>query len=139
MQEASAFEGEQSLSHPEDQVYAIFDDVNKGRAAVTALNRQGIEPEKIGFLVGDQGSAKLDAATGKAGFLSRVAHMGLEMGDRDADYLSQYQKALSEGCAVIAVVVRDRNHKLEIRDLLKAYGARAITYFGQLSTEVWEA
>jgi len=39
---------------------------------------------------------------------------------------------------VIAIVVRDGEIKSRVRDLLKTYGAYAITYFGLLATEVLE-
>ena len=55
-----------------------------------------------------------------------------------AKYLAFYRRALLEGCAVIAVVTHDDASRTQVRTLLKAYGADAMTYFGQFSTEIWE-
>jgi hypothetical protein len=138
MDEATDFEDEESLGHPRSQVYATFHDEETARRAAKELNQIGIEPAGIGLLVGNEDAAKLDAATGEHGFLAKVARMGLEMGDTDTDYLAYYRRALLEGYAVIAVVTHDDASRTKVRTLLRTYGAHAMTYFGQFSTEVWE-
>jgi hypothetical protein len=138
MDEATDFEDKESLGHPRSQVYATFNDAETARRAVKELNQIGIEPTAIGLLVGNDDAAKLDAATGEHGFLAKVERMGLEMGDTDTYYLAYYRRALLEGYAVIAVVTHDDASRTKVRTLLKTYGAHAMTYFGQFSTEIWE-
>jgi hypothetical protein len=138
MDEATNFEDEESLGHPRSQVYATFHDAETARRAAKELNQIGIEPAGIGILVGNEDAAKLDAATGEHGFLAKVVRMGLEMGDTDTDYLAYYRRALLKGYAVIAVVTPDDASRTKVRTLLKTYGAYAMTYFGQFSTEIWE-
>ena len=100
--------------------------------------RSGLNRRASGLLVGNEDAAKLDAATGEHGFLAKVKRMGLEMGDTDTDYLAYYRRALLKGYAVIAVVTHDDASRTKVRTLLKTYGAHAMTYFGQFSTEIWE-
>ena len=58
MDEATDFEDKESLSHPRNQVYAIFHDVETARRAAKELNQIGIEPAGIGLLVGKRGRRK---------------------------------------------------------------------------------
>jgi hypothetical protein len=138
MNEATDFEDKESIGHPRSQVYATFRDAETARRAAKELNQIGIEPAGIGLLVGNKDAAKLDAATGEHGFLAQVERMGLQMGDTDTDYLAYYRRALLEGYAVITVVTHDDASRTKVRTLLKTYGAHAMTYFGQFSTEIWE-
>ena len=50
MDEATDFEDKEFLSHPRNQVYAIFHDVETARRAAKELNQIGIEPAGIGLL-----------------------------------------------------------------------------------------
>jgi hypothetical protein len=138
MDEATDFEGKESLGHPRSQVYATFHDAETARQAAKELNQIGIEPAAIGLLVGNEDAAKLGAATGEHGFLAKIKRMGLAMGDTDTDYLAYYRRALVEGHAVIAVVTHDDASRTIVRRFLTTYGAHAMTYFGQFSTEIWE-
>ena len=138
MDAATDFQDQESLGHPRNQVYVIFSGADQARRAAQGLNQLGIEPAKIGFLVGKEDAAKLDAATGEHGFLAKIARVGLEMGDTDADYLAYYRRALLEGKAVISVVVSDQASREKVRKLLKRCAGHAMTYFGQFTTEIWE-
>jgi hypothetical protein len=138
MDEATDFEDQESLGHPRNQVYAIIHVEEMARRAAKELNQIGVEPEDIGLLLGREDAAKLDAATGEHGFLAKVARIGLEMGDRDTDYLAYYRRALLDGYAVIAVVTHNHTSREKVGTLLKTCGAHAMTYFGRFTTEIWE-
>ena len=138
MDEARDFEDKEVLGHPRNQIYAIIGDAERAGRVANELNNIGIEPEKIGLLLAKEDASKLDAATGEHGFLAKIALVGLEMGDADTDYLAFYRRALLEGNAVIAVVVSDHDSRERVAKLLKIYGARAMTYFGQFTTELLE-
>ena len=130
-------------AHPKDETWTesisrASRNFSRRRRAAKELNQIGIEPSGIGLLVGNEDAAKLDAATGEHGFLAKVERMGLQMGDTDTDYLAYYRRVLLEGYAVIAVVTHDDASRTKVRTLLKTYGAHAMTYFGQFSTEIWE-
>ena len=63
---------------------------------------------------------------------------GVDMGDRDTDYIKQYRRALLNGRPVIAVVAKDDDDRNKARQILKTRGARFITFFGRFVTEVLE-
>ena len=136
--EAKAFQGHEALGHPENQIVAIVDDSGRLNEIVHEFSDKGFMPQEIGLLRGREDATRLDAATGKEGFFSKLATMGISMGDRDVDYLDQYRIALLDGHGVIAVVSNNDQTRSEVRQILKKNGCRGITYFGQFTVEVLE-
>ncbi|MBV9391397.1 MAG: hypothetical protein JOY96_05840 [Verrucomicrobia bacterium] len=138
MEGATNFEGKEKLNHPENQIYAILDDSVRSSAAISALNRAGFSEDMIGILSGPADASKLDAVSGKEGFFAKLFSIGVEMGDRDADYLQFYRKALMQGKSVIAVIAADDATRGKVHELLKAQGAHGMTLFGQFVVEALE-
>jgi len=139
MEKASKFDDKESLTVPANQILAIIMDSGDANEVVQTLNENGFASNEIGVLTGTGDAEKLDAAAGKHGFLSKLFTAGVEMGDRDTDYLKQYRRALLNGRTVIGVVAKDDETRAKARKVLKARGARFITYFGQFVTEVLDA
>jgi hypothetical protein len=139
MEKASKFDDKESLTVPANQILAIIMDSGDANEVVQTLNENGFASNEIGVLTGTGDAEKLDAAAGKQGFLSKLFTAGVEMGDRDTDYLKQYRRALLNGRTVIGVVAKDDETRAKARKVLKARGARFITYFGQFVTEVLDA
>ena len=71
------------------------------------------------FAGGIEDAEKLDAAAGKQGFFSKLFTPGVEMGDRDTDYLKQYRGALLNGRTVIGVVAKDDEARNKVRKIQK--------------------
>jgi hypothetical protein len=138
MNEAKDFEDAGGLGHPRNQLYAIIKDAESALRAARELNYVGIKSADIELLIGKEDATKLDAATGKHSFLAKAVRIGLELGDRDSDYLAYYRGALMQDYAVIAVVTHHHDSRGKVRALLKTYGAYAMTNFDQFATEVWE-
>jgi hypothetical protein len=84
-------------------------------------------------------AAKLDAASGKKGLFAKLATAGVDMGDRDTDYIKRYRRAVLNGRTVIAVAAKNDDARDRARQILKARGARFITFFGRFVTQVPEA
>jgi hypothetical protein len=139
MEKASKFDDKKSLTVPANQILAIITESGDANDLVRALNENGFSSDEIGVLTGTGDAEKLDAAAGKQGFLSKLFTAGVEMGDRDTDYLKQYRRALLNGRTVIGVVAKDDETRTKARKVLKAAGARFLTYFGQFVTEVLDA
>jgi hypothetical protein len=139
MKKASKFDDKESLTVPANQILAIITESGDADDLVRALNENGFSSDEIGILTGTEDAERLDAAAGKQGFLSKLFTAGVEMGDRDTDYLKQYRRALLNGRTVIGVVARDDEARTKARKVLKAGGARFLTYFGQFVTEVLDA
>jgi hypothetical protein len=139
MKKASKFDDKESLTVPANQILAIITESGDADDLVRALNENGFSSDEIGILTGTEDAERLDAAAGKQGFLSKLFTAGVEMGDRDTDYLKQYRRALLNGRTVVGVVARDDEARTKARKVLKAGGARFLTYFGQFVTEVLDA
>jgi hypothetical protein len=139
MEKASKFDDQESLTVPANQVLAIIMDLSEAKEIVQILSRNGFPADEIGLLTGIEDAEKLDAAAGKQGFFSKLFTAGVEMGDRDTDYLKQYRRALLNGRTVIGVVAKDDEARNKARKILKQRGARFITFFGRFVTEVLEA
>jgi hypothetical protein len=139
MEKATKFDDKESLTVPANQILAILTDSDEANRVVRALNENGFSSDEVGLLTGTADAEKLDAAAGKQGFLSKLFTAGMEMGDRDTDYIKQYRRALLNGRTVLGVVAKDDETRSKARKVLKAGGARFITYFGRFVTEVLDA
>ena len=139
MEQASEFDDRESLTIPVDNILAIIKDSDEATGIVEALNHSGFSPNDIGVLSGINDAAKLDAASGKKGFFAKLATAGVDMGDRDIDYIKQYRRAVLNGRTVIAVAAKDNDARDKARQILRAHGARFITFFGRFVTQVLEA
>jgi hypothetical protein len=138
MEKANKFDDQESLKVPANQMLAIIEDLPEAKEIVQILGRNGFSADEIGVLTGIEDAEKLDAAAGKQGFFSKLLTAGVEMGDRDTDYLKQYRRALLNGRTVIGVVAKDNEARNNARKILKQRGARFIIFFGQFVTEVLE-
>ena len=139
MEAANEFDDQESLTIPANHILAIVPDLDEATGIVEILNRNGFSSDDIGVLTGTEDAEKLDAATGKKGFFAKMLTSGVELGDRDTDYFQQYRKALLDGQTVVGVVAKDDETRNNARQILKARGARFITFFGRFVTQVLEA
>jgi hypothetical protein len=139
MEQASEFDDQESLTILADHILAIIMDSDEATGIVETLNYNGFSPNDIGVLSGMEDAAKLDATSGKKGFFAKLATAGVDMGDRDIDYIKQYRRAVLNGRTVIAVAAKNDDVRNIARQILKAHGARFIIYFGRFGTQVLEA
>jgi hypothetical protein len=135
MEGASDFEDEGSLKNPVNQVLAVLDSSVDTKAVIQSLNRAGFTEDSIGVLGGRKDADKLDKASGKHGWLAKLAQIGPSFGDLDAHHLRNYAKALEENRTVISVVAEIGEKRREIANLLKRYGASYINSYGLFSIE----
>jgi hypothetical protein len=136
MEKASEFDDRESLTIPVDHLLAIVMDSDEAISIVENLNHTGFSPSDIGVLTGKEEAAKFDAACGKKGFVAKLAAAGVDLGDRDTDYLKRYRRAVLNGRTVIAVAAKDDDALDKARQVLEARGARFITFFGRFVTQV---
>jgi hypothetical protein len=136
MEKASEFDDRESLTIPVDHLLAIVMDSDEAIGIVENLNHTGFSPSDIGVLTGKEDAAKFDAACGKKGFVAKLATAGVDLGDRDTDYLKRYRRAVLNGRTVIAVAAKDDDALDKARQVLEARGARFITFFGRFVTQV---
>ncbi len=139
MKSATNFDDDASLKHPENQVFAVFENAGAAARAAEALNQAGFPPEIVGALEGAAGAAKLAEATGEKGLLSKLSHLGVDFGDQDRPYLEQYKAELEQGHAVLAVVTKDDDQVARAQAVLAQAGGRFLTKFGKWAFEALES
>jgi hypothetical protein len=135
MKGATDYEDQGDLKNPVNQVIAILPSETDLRKVVADLHSAGFESDDIGVLSGPEDAHKLDAASGKQGWLAKLAQIGPEFGDLDAGHMKEYAEALRRHNRVIAVVATLGSKRREIADLLKPHGAKLINSYGLFSIE----
>jgi hypothetical protein len=139
MKQAKEFDNQESLSLPADHMLAVVDDAEKATSLAQVLNQNGFTADDIGILVGPEDARKLDAATGAKGIFAKILTTGIDMGDKDTDYIKKYRRALVNGQTVIGVSVKNEDMRTKARQTLKDGHARFVTFFGRFVTELIEA
>ncbi|MBV8101804.1 MAG: hypothetical protein JOZ31_21885 [Verrucomicrobia bacterium] len=135
MKGATDYEDQGDLKNPVNQVVAILPREADLATIVRELHKTGCESDAIGVLSGRQDAYKLDAASGKEGWLAKLAQIGPGFGDLDAGNIKDYAKALRHDETVIAVVAKLGSKRREIAELLKQHGAKFINSYGMFSIE----
>ena len=135
MKGATDYEDQGDLKNPVNQVVAILPRVADVEGIVADLHRVGFASDDIGVLSGRKDAHKLDAASGRHGWLTKLARVGPGFGDLDAGNLKDYAEALRNNETVIAVVATLGSKRREIADLLKQHGAKFINSYGMFSIE----
>jgi hypothetical protein len=135
MEGATDYKDEGSLKNPVNQVIGVLDAETDAEEVIRSLHDAGFSKGSIGILAGRQDAHKLDMASGKRGWLAKLAQIGPSFGDLDAHHLRNYAKVLEMGRTVIAVCAEPGSKRREVADLLKRYGASYINSYGMFSIE----
>ena len=135
MEDATDYEDEGSLKNPINQVIGVLDPEVDAEELIRSLRDAGFSHDSIGILVGPKDAHKLDDASGKHGWLAKLAQIGPSLGDLDAHHLRNYAKALEMGRTVIAISAEPGSKRREVAGLLKRHGASYINSYGLFSIE----
>lgn len=135
MKGATDYEDQGDLKNPVNQVVAILPREADVPTIIADLHKAGFESDDIGILSGREDAHKLDAASGREGWLAKLAQIGPGLGDLDAGNMKDYAAALQHNETVIAVVATLGSKRREIADLLKRHGAKFINSYGMFSIE----
>jgi hypothetical protein len=135
MKGATDYEDQGDLKNPVNQVVAIVPSEADLAKLIADLHSAGFVPDDIGVLSGRNDAHKLDAASGRQGWLTKLAKIGPGFGDLDGGNLKKYADALQHGQTVIAIVSTVGSRRREIADLLKQHGATFINSYGMFSIE----
>ena len=135
MKGATDYEDQGDLKNPVNQVVAILPREAELPTIIADLHKAGFESDAIGVLSGREDAHKLDAASGREGWLAKLAQIGPEFGDLDAGHMKDYAAALQHNETVIAVVATTGRKRREIADLLKQHGATFVNSYGMFSIE----
>jgi hypothetical protein len=135
MKGATDYEDQGDLKNPVNQVITTLPQEADVERLVADLHKAGFASEDIGILSGRKDAHKLDAASGRHGWLTKLAQIGPGFGDLDAGNLKDYAEALRNNETVIAVSAKLGEKRREIADLLKQYNAKFINSYGMFSIE----
>ncbi|MBV9733743.1 MAG: hypothetical protein JO275_13270 [Verrucomicrobia bacterium] len=135
MKGATDYEDQGDLKNPVNQVVAILPREADLATIIGELHKAGCESDAIGVLSGRKDAHKLDAASGREGWLAKLAQIGPGLGDLDSGNMKDYAEALQHNETVIAVVATLGSKRREIADLLKQHGAKFVNSYGMFSIE----
>jgi hypothetical protein len=135
MQGATDYEDQRDLKNPVNQVVAVLPREAEVERIVADLHNAGFASDDIGVLSGCKDAHKLDAASGRQGWFTKLTQLGPDFGDLDAGNLKDYAAAPRKNEIVIAVVATLGSKRREIADMLKQHGAKFINSYGMFSIE----
>jgi hypothetical protein len=135
MRGATDYDDKRALKNPVNQVVAVVSSETDPQKVISALHGAGFPEESIGVLRGEKDAQKLESASGRHGWLARLAKIGPNFGDLDEKYLRTYADALRAGSTVIAVVAEPGSKRREVADLLKRFGASHVNSYGLFTIE----
>jgi hypothetical protein len=119
---------------PTGRVTAIFDSISNLKAALPVLQDGGFTGEDNAIFIGEEGRTQLDAS-GKYHHFEALRAFQYAVSD-EAEMFNQFEAALKQGGAVVAILTGDDEaKKTKATELLKANGARKINYWGKWTNE----
>jgi hypothetical protein len=92
MKGATDYEDQGDLKNPVNQVVAILQREADLERVVADLHAAGFSSDDIGVLSGRKDADKLEAASGKQGWLAKLAQIGPEFGDLDFGNMNDYAR-----------------------------------------------
>ena len=123
------------ITYPTRKLLGVIDDPERARAAVAALQANGVPAADVRLLLGEEGRVDLGRLGPRPNLLSRAVRVFQFMSmDQLPDFLV-YERALLDGRAVLAVHVANRDAMLAVRAVLERFGAHFLNHFGRLYTE----
>jgi hypothetical protein len=114
--------------YPMFRVTAILDDAEDTRAALEALEQDGVDLSKVNLLTGREGARRLDRTGRVHGWAARLLRL-LQRGAYEGEALEAHERALENGHNVIFVPARGNDASDRIVKILRAAGGRYILHF----------
>src|SRR6476620_10841493 len=138
MDQAKEFDDKDSGAYPADRIFAVFDEHNRARKTVSLLNEEDFRPAEVDLLSGLADARKLDAASGETGLFAKLPIFGVDMGDRDSDYVKEYRQVLLDGKSVLAVVARRAHAGPRQAHTQIARGHISLSCLADLPSKFWK-
>jgi hypothetical protein len=113
--------------YPMFRVAAILHDADDTRAALDALERDGVDVSRVDLLTGQEGARRPDRSGRAPGWGARLLRL-LRRGAYEREALQAHERALAEGCNVIFVPARGNEESYRIVDILRAAGGRYVLH-----------
>ena len=115
------------------RLFAVFDDPDKGMAAVAAVpERELIGGEQVWLLFGEEGRRRLDATGAGHGAYGRIVRMFQRAMSDDSQYMDALDVALAAGSLVVGVPVRNIHVADRVAAVLEPFEARNLAFTSHL-------
>jgi hypothetical protein len=123
------------ITYPTGRMLGVVDRPDRAHAAVAALVADGFGAADVDVLTGEDGRDRLGRLGSPPNPLSRVVRVvQFLLMDQLPDFLV-YERAITDGRAVVAVRVADRAAMLRAKATLEQFGAHFLNHFGRFQTE----
>ena len=130
-------EGADSVQYPTNHLLGVLDTSSQVECALDALSQGGFLESEIELNRGTEFADRLGATTGRRGlgdwFIRIFERVGLK--NAESELKEQYEEALRNGAAIIAVLTPTEERKNLAVQLIRDCGGRFINYFGRLNVE----
>jgi hypothetical protein len=121
---------------PLHRVTAIFESCDAVRGALKSLHDSGFTAEEIEVFIGEVGAEKLDLSGERHGAMVHVLRVLETFVADETELHQQVDQALRRGCTAINVFTADDEEKKQrAAEILKAYNASEVCYWGQWGNE----
>ena len=123
--------------YPTNHVLGVLDTSSQVERALDALSNGGFLESEIELNRGTEFADRLGATTGRSGvgdwFIRIFERVGLK--NAESELKEQYEQALRNGAAIIAVLTPTEERKDLAVQLIRDCGGHFINYFGRLNVE----
>jgi hypothetical protein len=126
-----------SIQYPTNHVLGVLDTSSQVECALDGLSQRGFLESEIELNRGTEFADRLGATSGRRGlgdwFIRIFERVGLK--NAESELKEQYEEAVRNGAAVIAVLTPTEERKDLAVQLIRECGGRFINYFGRLNVE----
>jgi uncharacterized protein (TIGR02246 family) len=131
--ETSKTEEREFIPYPTNRVVGTIADATNARAAIDGLLQAGFTREDIDILHGEDDVRRLDQTGDEHGFLAQFQRTLLRMAApvEEHKHLMHHLEDVRAGRFVIMVLAKERNKRDVAADILNAYGAEFIGFYGR--------
>ena len=132
------------IPYPTNRVVGTIADAQRADSAVTALVEAGFDRQSIDVVHGDEDLSRLDPTGAEHGVLERLQRALIRTGGPAEEYkhLMHHVEDVRAGRFVIMVLAPEREQRTVAADILNAYGAEFVGFYGRwawqgLTAEQW--
>jgi hypothetical protein len=119
------------IAYPTNRVVGTLVDPKHAQAAIEALLQVGFAPQDIDILHGEEDLHRPDPAGTEHRFLAQFQRTLVRTLGDEHKHLQHYIEDVRAGRSVIMVLAKEREKREAVADILGAYGAGSIEFYGR--------
>jgi uncharacterized protein (TIGR02246 family) len=124
---------EDFIPYPTNRVVGTIADAHNAHAAIDALLEAGFDRQDIDLLQGEEGAQRLDLTGAEHGLLAQLQRTLIRTAGPVAEYkhLLHHLEDVRAGRSVVMVLAKQRDQRIRAADILNAYGADFVGFYGR--------